>query len=124
MAPRLNPRELLHTASGLCSWFFSFEVFFKLVELLVPVARIECDPFLRRSERFCFEPHDLETPSALACDELRALQHLEVLGDRSQRHLVRARDFPHCLLVRHQAAKDLASCRIGKSVKDGIEPRG
>lgn len=67
------------------------------------------------------ERDDAGLAVALAADERGALQHVEMLADRSQRHRVRSGQLAHRKLLLRDSVQQRSPRAIGQGMEDEVE---
>src|SRR5439155_9747477 len=101
-----------------------FEVIVQLIEAAFPVRALRNHPLLRLLQRLRREligsyPSRLSRPNQTA-----VLQHVQVLGERRQRHLERLRQLAHRGRTAAQSFKHSPSGWVREGLKDTIERDG
>ena len=98
-----------------------FEVGLEAIETAGPEVFVIGKPFLRCPETGGIEADHAATSFAFAADQFGAFEHVEVLGDGSERHAVGLGDLADCLLAAGNVAEDGAAGSVGQRVEDGIK---
>ena len=94
------------------------------VEPLVP-ERAELGQNLRRvSKRRGTEPASVNAPAPLAAQEPRAFEHLNVLGNRLERHVEGLGQLRDRALLACDSSQDFTPRRVRQGAKNAIEMRG
>src|SRR5215469_3755483 len=86
-----------------------------------PVAAIALGPARHLAQGFRLQTTRPGWAAPAAAHEARALEHLEVLGDRRLAHGERARQLHHARLARGEPGEDGAARRIGERGKSFVE---
>src|SRR5215212_8714299 len=96
----------------------------QLIEAAFPVLTLRYHPVLREFQRLGRELIG-SYPSCLAGpNQTAVLQHIQVLGERRQRHRERSRQLAHRGRAATQPLQDRSSCRVGEGLKNTIELYG
>src|SRR5579872_844829 len=97
------------------------QIFFETIETLLPETPIVFDPLGGILERARLEPARTPLRLAPARDEPRALQYLEMLGNRGKAHLEGLGEFGDRGLAGREAREDRATSGIGKRCEGRAE---
>src|SRR5438445_258104 len=93
-------------------------------EALLPVAPVVLDPVSDVLERIGLQPAGPPLRLAAALDQARALEHLEVPGDRGEADVERLGQLHHRGLARSEARQDRAARGIGEGGEGAAEAVG
>src|SRR4051812_23612469 len=98
-----------------------FQVIIEPVEALFPELPVELDPRGGVLQRPRLQPARPPLRFAAAGDEPRALEHLQVLGNRRQGHVERLGQLVHRRLPPRQPPENRPPSRVGKGRERGAE---
>jgi hypothetical protein len=93
------------------------------IEALLPEHSIVVEPCAGPAHRPGFEMNRVDAAVLDAPDEARALERLDVLGDRGPGHAERPCELAHGCGAARQPFQDRAARRVGKSREGVVQPR-
>jgi ABC-type oligopeptide transport system ATPase subunit len=96
----------------------------ELAEARLPVAPVILEPRVGLGERLGFELARPALRVAAARDQARALEHLEVLGDRGLAHRKRLGELVHARFTGREPREDGAARRISERGEGGVQAGG
>ena len=94
-----------------------------MIQAALPKRPLTAKPVLGELELFGGELVGADAPLLVRADEAASFQHLQMLDEGWQRHLVRRGQLADRGGTGGEALKDIASCRIGQGPKDLIHDR-
>src|SRR5690242_16166958 len=97
------------------------EVDLQLIEALFPEAAVALEPAVDIAERTGLELAGTVLRILAARDEAGAFEHLEVLGDRGEAHVVRLGQFLDRRFARREPGKDAAAGGVGEGRESDAE---
>ena len=100
------------------------QIFRQGIKLVLPESLIEANPLAGVLEWSGRKPAAVHAPVFFARQQMRPLQHAQMLGHGGQRHLERLRQLRHRGFPARQTGEDGAARGVGQGAKRDVEPRG
>jgi hypothetical protein len=97
------------------------QVLLELFEPVLPHLSVSPDPLDRVVERRGLQAAGPVLGVLPSCDQPRALQHLQVLGNRLEAHVERLGELVHGGLAGGEPGEDRSACRVGEGCERDAE---